>query len=125
MTIPEKKWSGIKAIAFDFDGVFTDNLVYVMQNGDEAVACNRSDGMGISMLRAKGVPLVIISTEGNPIVKVRAAKLNLEVIQGVDDKLPRLIDCRGACIDGFKRHFAYPGSGSVTLGTEHYGAAQD
>ena len=50
MIIPEKKWSGIKAIAFDFDGVFTDNLVYVMQNGDEAVACNRSDGMGISML---------------------------------------------------------------------------
>jgi len=95
LTIPEKKWSGIKAIAFDFDGVFTDNRVYVMQNGDEAVACNRSDGMGISMLRAKGVPLVIISTEGNPIVKVRAAKLNLEVIQGVDDKLPRLIDWAG------------------------------
>tara|TARA_Y100000588_G_C14273124_1_gene933200 strand:- start:578 stop:1078 length:501 start_codon:yes stop_codon:yes gene_type:complete len=95
LIIPEKKWSGIKAIAFDFDGVFTDNLVYVMQNGDEAVACNRSDGMGISMLRAKGVPLVIISAEGNPIVKVRAAKLNLEVIQGVDDKLPRLIDWAG------------------------------
>ena len=90
-----EKMSSIKAIAFDFDGVFTDNLVYVMQNGDEAVACNRSDGMGISMLRAKGVPLVIISTEGNPIVKVRAAKLNLEVIQGVDDKLPRLIDWAG------------------------------
>ena len=90
-----KKLSAIKAIAFDFDGVFTDNLVYVMQNGDEAVACNRSDGMGISMLLAIGVPLVIISTEQNPIVTVRGAKLNLQVIQGVDDKLPRLVDWAG------------------------------
>ena len=92
---PVKKLSVIQAIAFDFDGVFTDNIVYVMQNGDEAVACNRSDGMGISMLLAVGVPLVIISTEDNPIVTVRGAKLNLEVIQGADDKLPRLVDWAG------------------------------
>jgi len=90
-----EKMSSIKAIAFDFDGVFTDNRVYVMQNGDEAVACNRSDGMGISMLLAIGVPMVIISTEENPIVAVRGAKLNLEVIQGVDDKLSRLVDWGG------------------------------
>lgn len=82
--------SGIKALAFDFDGVFTDNRVYVMQNGEEAVACDRSDGMGISMLRKVGIPMVIISTEKNPVVAARGAKLNLEVMQGIDDKLPRL-----------------------------------
>ena len=80
--------SRIKAIAFDFDGVFTDNRVYVMQNGEEAVACNRSDGMGISMLRKAGIPMVIISTEVNPIVAARCAKLKLEVLQGIEDKLP-------------------------------------
>ena len=95
LIIPKKKLTAIKGIAFDFDGVFTDNLVYVMQNGDEAVACNRSDGMGIRMLLTAGVPLVIISTEENPIVTVRGAKLNLEVIQGVADKLPRLVDWAG------------------------------
>ncbi len=46
----------IKAIAFDFDGVFTDNRVYVAQSGEETVACDRSDGMGISMLRSAGLP---------------------------------------------------------------------
>ena len=92
LTIPKKKWAAIKAIAFDFDGVFTDNRVYVMENGDEAVVCNRSDGMGISMLIARGVPLVIISTEKNPVVAARGAKLNLEVIQGVNDKLPKLVE---------------------------------
>ncbi|MDG0866452.1 KdsC family phosphatase [Candidatus Lucifugimonas marina] len=82
--------SSIKAIAFDFDGVFTDNRVYVMQNGEEAVVCDRSDGMGISMLRNAVVPMVIISTEKNPVVAARGAKLQLEVLQGIDDKLPTL-----------------------------------
>ncbi|MEC9293656.1 MAG: HAD hydrolase family protein [Chloroflexota bacterium] len=80
----------IKAIAFDFDGVFTDNRVYVMQNGEEAVACDRSDGMGISMLRKVGIPMIIISTEKNPVVGARGAKLNIDVLQGVEDKLPIL-----------------------------------
>jgi YrbI family 3-deoxy-D-manno-octulosonate 8-phosphate phosphatase len=82
--------SSVKAIAFDFDGVFTDNRVYVMQNGEEAVICDRSDGMGISMLRKAGIPLVIISTEKNPVVSVRGAKIQVEVLQGIDDKLPTL-----------------------------------
>ena len=77
----------IKAMAFDFDGVFTDNRVYVMQTGEEAVVCNRSDGMGISMLRKAGIPLIIISTEKNPVVSVRAAKLNIDVLQGIENKL--------------------------------------
>ena len=80
----------VKAIAFDFDGVFTDNRVYVMQSGEEAVVCDRSDGMGISMLRKAGVPMVIISTETNPVVAVRGAKLQMDVLQGIDDKLPVL-----------------------------------
>ena len=81
---------GIKAIAFDFDGVFTDNRVYVTQTGEEAVVCDRSDGMGISMLRKAGIPLVIISTEKNPVVSVRAAKLHMDVLQGIENKLPVL-----------------------------------
>lgn len=80
----------IEAIAFDFDGVFTDNRVYVTQTGEEAVACDRSDGMGISMLHRANVPMVIISTEKNPVVAARGAKLKLEVLQGIDDKLPTL-----------------------------------
>ena len=80
----------IKAIALDFDGVFTDNRVYVTQTGEEAVVCDRSDGMGISMHRKAGIPLIIISTEKNPVVSVRAAKLNIDVLQGIENKLPVL-----------------------------------
>ena len=78
------------AVIFDFDGVFTDNRVYVFQDGREAVACNRSDGYGISMLRKTNIPLLVLSAEENPVVAARCRKLSIECIHGVKDKLPAL-----------------------------------
>ena len=77
----------IKGIVFDFDGVFTDNQVFVFEDGSEAVVCSRSDGLGISRVRRLGIEMVIISTETNPVVTKRAQKLKLPVMQSVDDKL--------------------------------------
>ena len=62
----------IKLVAFDFDGVFTDNSVYVFQDGTEAVMCSRGDGIGLSALNEHGVRTVIISTETNPVVSARS-----------------------------------------------------
>jgi len=80
----------IRLVAFDFDGVFTDNTVYVFEDGREAVRCTRSDGIGLSKLRAHGVATVIISTEPNPVVSARSKKLNIECIQNCQDKLHAL-----------------------------------
>lgn len=71
---------------FDFDGVFTDNVVYVDQDGRETVGCWRSDGLGISRLKSAGVAVVIVSTETNPVVSARAAKLKVRCVQAVEDK---------------------------------------
>ena len=76
----------IKLIISDFDGVMTDNRVLVDENGKEAVFVNRSDGLGIGILKKKGIDIIILSTEKNPVVSARARKLNIECIQGVDDK---------------------------------------
>src|SRR5690606_29002516 len=76
----------IDAVVFDFDGVFTDNRVLVGDDGHEAVLCDRGDGMGISLLRASGIPLLILSKEQNPVVARRADKLRLECLHGIDDK---------------------------------------
>jgi len=84
--------SSVKAIAFDFDGVFTDDRVLVSETGEESVFCSRSDGLGIGMLRDAGIQMIIISKERNPVVSARASKLSLEVVQGCDDKLPVLRD---------------------------------
>jgi len=78
--------STVRLIAFDFDGVFTDNTVYVSQDGVESVRCWRSDGLGLSRLLSVGVQALIISTEVNPVVSVRAKKLRLPCEQGVEDK---------------------------------------
>lgn len=89
---PTSEQLRVAAVAMDFDGVHTDDLVEVDQNGRESVRVSRSDGMGISMLRAAGIPLLIISKERNPVVQARGAKLGVEVQQGIDDKLAALRD---------------------------------
>ena len=78
-------------VVLDFDGVLTDNRVWVSESGEESVACNRSDGMGLSMLRKSGVQVIVLSTERNPVVAARCKKLNLPCDQGIDDKRSALL----------------------------------
>jgi len=77
-------------VVFDFDGVMTDNRVWVDQDGNEHVACNRSDGLGLDRLRRLGVDLFVLSTEANPVVGARCRKLGLPFEQDVRDKADRL-----------------------------------
>ena len=79
-----------RLIAFDFDGVFTDNKVYVFEDGREAVMCNRSDGIGLLKLDRLGIFTLVISTETNPVVSERTKKLKIRCFQGVEDKLELL-----------------------------------
>ncbi len=82
--------SKVRIAVFDFDGVFTDNRVYVFQDGTEAVSCYRSDGIGLSKLRKSGVELLVLSSEVNPVVKMRCEKLHIKCINACDDKLNTL-----------------------------------
>lgn len=76
----------IDAVITDFDGVHTPDTAYLDETGRESVRVSRSDGLGISQLRAAGIPMLILSKERNPVVTARARKLGVEVVQGVDDK---------------------------------------
>ncbi|HEY5705813.1 MAG TPA: HAD hydrolase family protein [Terrimicrobiaceae bacterium] len=80
----------IRCVAFDFDGVFTDNAVYVLQDGTEMVRCTRADGLGLQQLRSKGLELVVVSTEKNPVVSARCAKLGVKCLQDSADKVRAL-----------------------------------
>lgn len=79
-------YKDIDLIVYDFDGVMTNNRVIVFQDGTEAVIVNRADGLGVNCFRNLGIPQLILSTETNPVVKARAAKLSLEVIASCEDK---------------------------------------
>ena len=76
----------VKLALFDFDGVFTNNLVYVSENGVEHVACCRSDGLGISRLNSIGIPTYVISTETNNVVRARCEKLKIPFVQNIKNK---------------------------------------
>ncbi len=76
----------IEAVIFDFDGVLTDNLVYVDQNGVETVCCSRSDGLAFDILRQTKAKVFILSTEKNPVVQQRGKKLGISVYQGLSNK---------------------------------------
>lgn len=76
----------IRLIVFDFDGVFTDNAVYVASDGTETVRCWRGDGLGLRKLDRIGVSYMVLSTEENPVVTRRCEKLRIECVQGSPDK---------------------------------------
>lgn len=82
----------VHTLIFDFDGVFTDNSVFINENGQESVVCDRRDGLGINLLRAycqdisHNMRLLILSKERNQVVAMRANKLGIEVEHGVDCK---------------------------------------
>ena len=77
----------VRFAVFDFDGVFTDNRVWVNERGEESLAFSRSDGLGLRRLDDVGVEYLIVSMEENPIVGARAQKLRADCVQGVADKL--------------------------------------
>lgn len=78
---------GVKLVGLDFDGVMTDNRVYVFEDGREAVRCSRLEGYGLRRAIATGVEPIVVSTEANPVVSARAKKLNIFCIQDVPDKV--------------------------------------
>lgn len=81
----------IKLIVYDFDGVMTDNKVYINQNGDEMVQVNRSDGLAVGEIKKMGIDQIIISTEINTVVQSRANKLGIKCFNAIDDKKSVLI----------------------------------
>jgi YrbI family 3-deoxy-D-manno-octulosonate 8-phosphate phosphatase len=73
----------IDLIVCDFDGVITDNRVWVDQDGNESIAAYRSDSLRIKELRELGIDVIILSSEPNPVVAARAKKMGVEAIHGV------------------------------------------
>lgn len=80
----------IRLAVFDFDGVFTDNHVWVNERGEESVRCCRADGFGLARLREAGVEAVILSTEQVEIATARARKLRVPCRHGLGNKLEAL-----------------------------------
>ena len=62
--------SSINMFVYDFDGVMTDNKVYVNQEGKEMVQVNRSDGLAVNMIKNLNYKQIILSSEKNDVVQI-------------------------------------------------------
>lgn len=80
----------VRLVVLDFDGVLTDNRVWVDQDGREAVTASRGDSMGIHLLKQTGVEVIVISTEVNSVVAARCKKMKIPAISGTWDKAGEL-----------------------------------
>lgn len=85
-TLPAK----VKLLVLDFDGVLTDNRVWVDQEGREMVVANRSDSLWLNRLKDRGIQIYVLSKEKNPVVGARCKKMNISLQQGIDDKAAAL-----------------------------------
>jgi 3-deoxy-D-manno-octulosonate 8-phosphate phosphatase (KDO 8-P phosphatase) len=80
----------IRLVAFDFDGVFSDNRVWTNDRGEESVACFRGDSAGLRRLDEVGVEYFILTSETNDAVPARARKIRSDCVRGIEHKLPVL-----------------------------------
>lgn len=82
----------VTLLVMDFDGVLTDDRVWVDQDGNEMVASSRADGLGLERLRKlTHIPALVLSKETNKVVAARCKKLDLPVVQSIQDK-PKTLD---------------------------------
>ncbi len=84
------KFKNLELIVYDFDGVMTDNKVFIDSNGNEMVLVNRGDGLAIEELKKIGIKQLILSSEHNLVVSARAKKVDLPFVQGEKNKKLRL-----------------------------------
>jgi 3-deoxy-D-manno-octulosonate 8-phosphate phosphatase (KDO 8-P phosphatase) len=96
------RWSKIRALVTDVDGVLTDGGLYYAENGDELKRFDVRDGQGLVMLCEAGLLTAIVTRKQTTIVTRRARDLGIaEVHQNVIDK-------RAAVADLLKRHGLAP-----------------
>ena len=83
-----KDFQHIKMVITDFDGVITDNFVYVDSKGAMSRRLNFKDIMACSLLKKNNIKIGIISGEANSAIEILAKKFDIEEVhQGIRNKL--------------------------------------
>ena len=72
--------NSIKMVITDFDGIVTDNCVYVNDDFTMSRKLNFKDVMAFSLLKKNGFDMAIISGEKNAAIELIAKKFNIEEV---------------------------------------------
>lgn len=78
----------IKIVITDFDGIVTDNCVYINEDFTMSRKLNFKDVMGFSILKKNGFDIAIISGEKNSAIETMAKKFKIdEIHQNIRTKI--------------------------------------
>lgn len=98
-----EKAKTIKLLICDVDGVLSDGLIYMGNQGEELKAFNVRDGYGIRCLLTSGIEVAIITGRSAPLVEDRCRTLGItHLYQGQSDKIlafNELLDTLSLCAD--------------------------
>jgi 3-deoxy-D-manno-octulosonate 8-phosphate phosphatase (KDO 8-P phosphatase) len=67
----------IQCVICDIDGVLTDGLIYMDNNGNEQKAFHIQDGLGLKLLMAAGIEVAVITTSRNGVIDHRMQQLGI------------------------------------------------
>lgn len=79
----------IKIVAFDCDGVLTDNFLYVGKNGEEFLKFSKTDGLYMKLL-SKKYYICIITNEKSKNAFFRAKKIGIDCFYNVKNKKKKM-----------------------------------
>lgn len=78
----------IKLLICDVDGVFSDGLIYMGNQGEELKTFHTKDGFGIKAILNCNIDVAIITGRQSNIVETRMTALGIKhIFQGKEDKL--------------------------------------
>lgn len=78
MTELLEKAKKIRCVICDIDGVLTDGLIYIDNQGNELKAFNIQDGLGLKLLMAAGIEVAVITTSRNAVIDHRMQQLGIQ-----------------------------------------------
>ncbi len=87
------RWSGIKVLLLDVDGVLTDGGLLYSAQGEALKRFNTLDGHGLKMLQSAGITVAVITGRDSEPLRARLQALGINHARyGIDDKLPAAQD---------------------------------
>lgn len=90
----------VKLVVFDVDGVLTDGRIYKSDTGEEMLAFDVRDGMGIARLKEEGIDVAIITGRSSGAVRTRSKELGIDkMVMGKKNK--------GEAIENMAREYGF------------------
>lgn len=73
-----EKAKKINCLICDIDGVLTNGLLYIDNQGNELKAFHVQDGMGLKLLMAVNIQVAVITTSRNQVIEHRMKQLGIQ-----------------------------------------------